>query len=44
MDGRPLDEDGPHLVVPQDVAGGRYVSRIVSIWVGPADQVIASRS
>jgi hypothetical protein len=44
MDGRLLDEDGPHLVVPRDVAGGRYVSRIVSIWVGQAGQVVARQS
>jgi hypothetical protein len=43
MDGVPLDEDGPHLVVPRDVAGGRCVSRVASIWVGPATRMIESR-
>lgn len=36
MDDRPLDEDGPHLVVPRDAGGGRYISHVASIWVGPA--------
>jgi hypothetical protein len=41
MDDRPLDTDGPHLVVPQDVGGGRYISHIESIWVGPAHRLTA---
>ncbi|MGI5324295.1 hypothetical protein [Actinomadura nitritigenes] len=36
VDGRAMDADGPQLVVPGDVAGGRYVSRIATIWTGPA--------
>ncbi|WP_067794105.1 hypothetical protein [Actinomadura formosensis] len=36
VDGRPLDAEGPQLVVPGDTAGSRYVSRITSIWTGPA--------
>ncbi|WP_371778639.1 hypothetical protein [Streptosporangium subroseum] len=33
MDGRDLDEQGPHLVVPGDRSGGRYISRIVEIRI-----------
>ncbi|MFC4592110.1 molybdopterin-binding protein [Sphaerisporangium corydalis] len=33
MDGRDLDEQGPHLVVPGDRCGGRQISRIVEIRV-----------
>jgi DMSO/TMAO reductase YedYZ molybdopterin-dependent catalytic subunit len=40
MDGRSLEADGPHLAVPGDLAGGRYVSRITRIWVGPAERAI----
>lgn len=36
LDGRALDADGPHLAVPGDRSGGRYVSRITTIWVGAA--------
>ncbi len=36
VDGRDLDGEGPQLVVPRDVAGGRYVSQVVSIWAGSA--------
>jgi DMSO/TMAO reductase YedYZ molybdopterin-dependent catalytic subunit len=39
MDGRALDADGPHLAVPGDLAGGRYVSRITTIWTGSADRL-----
>ncbi|MFB9834276.1 molybdopterin-dependent oxidoreductase [Actinoallomurus acaciae] len=42
MDGRTLDADGPHLAVPGDVAGGRYVSRVTGIWVGAADALTAT--
>ena len=35
MDGRPLDEAGPQLVVPTDVCGARYISGITTVWVGP---------
>jgi hypothetical protein len=40
MDGRSLEADGPHLAVPGDLAGGRYVSRITRIWIGPAERAI----
>jgi hypothetical protein len=40
MDGVPLDEAGPHLVVPRDRAGGRYISQVASIWVGPAADLL----
>ncbi len=30
-DGRPLDNDGPRLVVPGDIRGGRYVSNVVAL-------------
>ncbi|MEU8268121.1 hypothetical protein AB0B89_13220 [Sphaerisporangium sp. NPDC049002] len=33
MDGRDLDEQGPHLVVPGDRCGGRHISRIVEIRI-----------
>ncbi|MDN3359409.1 molybdopterin-dependent oxidoreductase [Actinomadura sp. DC4] len=39
MDGRALDAEGPHLAVPGDLAGGRYISRIVRIWIGPTDRL-----
>ncbi|MEV7006530.1 hypothetical protein [Streptosporangium sp. NPDC051022] len=39
MDGRPLDEQGPHLVVPGDRCGGRYVSRIAEIRVCADDRL-----
>jgi len=42
MDGRALDADGPHLAVPGDLAGGRYISRITGIWVGNADIFLAA--
>ena len=35
IDARPLDADGPQLVVPADVCGARYVSGITAVWVGP---------
>ncbi|MEZ0064604.1 DMSO/TMAO reductase YedYZ molybdopterin-dependent catalytic subunit [Streptacidiphilus sp. MAP12-20] len=35
IDGRPLDEAGPQLVVPDDVCGARYISGITAVWVGP---------
>jgi hypothetical protein len=30
-DGIPLDNDGPRLVVPGDIHGGRYVSNVVAV-------------
>ncbi|MFC4054943.1 molybdopterin-dependent oxidoreductase [Actinomadura syzygii] len=36
VDHHHLDTQGPQLVVPGDAAGGRYVSQITTIWVGPA--------
>lgn len=32
-DGRPLDTDGPRLVVPGDIAGGRYVTNVVRVFL-----------
>ena len=34
IDGTPLDETGPQLVVPDDACGARYVSGIQAVWVG----------
>jgi hypothetical protein len=34
IDGTPLDDTGPQLVVPADVCGARYVSGITEVWVG----------
>src|SRR5262249_7379302 len=31
QDGQPLDNDGPRLVVPGDIHGGRYVSNVVAV-------------
>ncbi len=31
-DGRPLDTEGPRLVVPGDIAGGRYVSNVNRVF------------
>ncbi|WP_371482603.1 molybdopterin-dependent oxidoreductase [Kitasatospora sp. NBC_00315] len=36
MDGAPLDEAGPQLVVPADHCGARYVSGVTAVWLGPA--------
>ena len=30
-DGRPLDDEGPRLVVPGDIRGGRYVTGVTRI-------------
>ncbi|MFI6446687.1 molybdopterin-dependent oxidoreductase [Kitasatospora sp. NPDC050543] len=38
MDGAPLDESGPQLVVPADHCGARYVSGVSSVWLGPVAQ------
>ena len=35
IDGRPLDPDGPQLVVPEDTCGARYISGITAVWTGP---------
>jgi hypothetical protein len=32
-DGRPLDTDGPRLIVPGDIAGGRYVSNVNRVFI-----------
>ncbi|HET9258338.1 MAG TPA: hypothetical protein VFO16_24505 [Pseudonocardiaceae bacterium] len=32
-DGRPLDADGPRLVVPGDIAGGRYVTNVNRVFL-----------
>ncbi|MDP9868567.1 MULTISPECIES: molybdopterin-dependent oxidoreductase [Streptosporangium] len=34
QDGSKLDKEGPRLVVPGDVKGGRYVSGVVRLYVG----------
>jgi hypothetical protein len=31
QDGQPLDAEGPRLVVPGDIKGGRYVSGVVHV-------------
>lgn len=36
-DGRRLDEDGPRLAVPGDTGGGRCVSGVAEVWIGPAE-------
>ncbi|MGH3719501.1 MAG: hypothetical protein ACRDRI_11830 [Pseudonocardiaceae bacterium] len=33
-DGRPLDADGPRLVVPGDISGGRYVTNVNRVFLG----------
>ncbi|MFF1904935.1 molybdopterin-dependent oxidoreductase [Kitasatospora sp. NPDC058218] len=38
MDGAPLDETGPQLVVPDDHCGARYVSGVTAVWLGPLDE------
>ncbi|MFI9271119.1 molybdopterin-dependent oxidoreductase [Kitasatospora sp. NPDC052896] len=35
IDGRPLDEAGPQLVVPADGCGARYISGVTAVWLGP---------
>ncbi|MGH8929436.1 MAG: hypothetical protein ACRDZO_02055 [Egibacteraceae bacterium] len=37
-DGRGLDAEGPRLVVPGDVKGGRYVTNVIRITVGRAGE------
>ncbi|MFI7135481.1 hypothetical protein ACIBQ1_58205 [Nonomuraea sp. NPDC050153] len=37
QDGAKLDKQGPRLVVPGDVKGGRYVSGVVRLYVGDTD-------
>jgi hypothetical protein len=37
QDGVELDKQGPRLIVPGDVKGGRYVSGVVRLYVGNAD-------
>ncbi|MEV4360900.1 molybdopterin-dependent oxidoreductase [Nonomuraea sp. NPDC049625] len=37
QDGAKLDKEGPRLVVPGDVKGGRYVSGVVRLHVGDTD-------
>jgi hypothetical protein len=32
-DGRPLDTEGPRLVVPGDIAGGRYVTNVNRVFL-----------
>lgn len=34
------DAAGPRLVVPQDTAGGRYVSELNGLWVGVVDPLV----
>lgn len=40
QDGAPLDAEGPRLVVPGDIKGGRYVSTVDQVYVGDADHLI----
>lgn len=40
QDGTPLDTEGPRLVVPGDVKGGRYVSTVEQLYIGDADHLI----
>ncbi|MFC8450665.1 molybdopterin-dependent oxidoreductase [Kitasatospora sp. NPDC057223] len=37
IDGMPLDDAGPQLVVPADRCGARYISGITTVWVGPTE-------
>ena len=37
QDGVELDKQGPRLIMPGDVKGGRYVSGVVRLYVGNAD-------
>ncbi|MFI1383436.1 molybdopterin-dependent oxidoreductase [Embleya sp. NPDC020886] len=42
-DGVPYeDAAGPHLVVPQDTRGGRYVSELNGLYVGSVDEPVDS--
>lgn len=34
VDDRALDDEGPHLAVPRDTGGSRFVSRVTEIWFG----------
>jgi hypothetical protein len=44
IDGAPLDDAGPQLVVPADTCGARYISGITAVWVGPLpDRAPAAR-
>ncbi|GAA4183083.1 molybdopterin-binding oxidoreductase [Streptosporangium oxazolinicum] len=40
QDGASLDAEGPRLVVPGDVKGGRYVSGVVHLHVGDVDALV----
>lgn len=40
QDGKPLDKDGPRLVVPGDAKGGRYVGGVTDLHLGSADDVV----
>ncbi|MFF5206241.1 molybdopterin-dependent oxidoreductase [Streptosporangium sp. NPDC000396] len=42
-DGKSLDGQGPRLVVPGDVKGGRYVSGVARVDVGNADALVNRR-
>ncbi|WP_433424278.1 molybdopterin-dependent oxidoreductase [Microtetraspora malaysiensis] len=37
QDGKQIDAEGPRLVVPGDIKGGRYVSGVVRLHVGNTD-------
>ncbi|GAA2812356.1 hypothetical protein GCM10010441_41300 [Kitasatospora paracochleata] len=43
IDGAPLDEAGPQLVVPADHCGARYISAITEVWLGPAPEPVMPR-
>lgn len=36
IDDRALDAEGPHLAVPSDTGGSRFVSQVAEIWFGRA--------
>jgi hypothetical protein len=40
QDGAPLDAQGPRLVVPGDIKGGRYVSTVTQVYVGDVDRLV----
>ena len=44
IDGVPLDDVGPQLVVPGDSCGARYISGITDVWVGALDGAPTQRA
>ncbi|MGI5326007.1 hypothetical protein [Actinomadura nitritigenes] len=39
-DGAPLTAEGPRLVVPSDVKGGRYVTGVTRLYIGDTDRLV----